>query len=97
MPEPPINHHVVPAEEMERLYREHNFEHKLSSCSKIPVDVAENPYHETFCCKKEIFRYIDSNHDEIALITMYTKKDLSIQQVISRLRIGNDVYDQQLL
>ena len=82
---------------MGRLFVESDFEQKLSSCRKEPVKTSRDQYHETFCCKKEIVKYFDSNDDELAILTIYTRKDMSIQRVISRLRIGNDVYDLKLL
>lgn len=82
---------------MERLFGEHKFEQKLPSCTTVPIPVPHDPYHETFCCKKEISRYIDENDEEIAIIAVYTRKDLSVQRVISKLRIGGEVYNQRLL
>ena len=54
--------------------------------------------HEIFCCQKEIFRYIDSNDDEVALVADFTRShDKSKQRVICRLRIGDHLYERKPL
>jgi hypothetical protein len=102
MTEPPnLNHHIVPADEMDKLYRENKFDEKLLLCQREPVEQQKTQavlMHETFCCRKVISRFIDpTSKDEIALIAEYIKLDQSKSRVISRLRIGNDVYNLKLL
>ena len=99
MQPPSLDHHITSAAEMETLYQQHDFDHQLASCHREAVEREKTEtelMHEIFCCKKEIFRFMDANGDEVALTTIYTKKNGSKNLIISRLRIANDVYDLKL-
>lgn len=85
---------------MERLFADPEFQEKLATC---PKELVEQPKteaeltHEIFCCRKDISRFIDpTSNAEIAVIAEYTKTDQSKSRVLSRLRIGNHVYDLRL-
>ena len=86
---------------MEAIFVEHKFEEKLQKCRKDSVGQQKTQgvlMHEAFCCKKDIFRFIEpETDDEIALIAEYIKLDQSKARVICRLRVGNDVYELKLL
>jgi hypothetical protein len=102
MPEPPkIRQLLASSEEMEALFIENRVEEKLPNCRREAVEQQKTQgvvVHEAFCCKKESFRFFDPvTDDEVALITWYTKLDNSKQRVISRLRIGEEIYELKLL
>jgi|SRR5580692_1113961 len=60
------------AEEMERLFRDNSFDEKLKTCDPLRFPEPQDIYHETFCCKRELVRYINTGGVEIALITYQT-------------------------
>jgi hypothetical protein len=98
---PEVRHHLILRKEMDALFTENRFETKLQSCRKEAIEQERTNatmLHETFCCKKEVFRFFDPDtDDEIALIAQYTKElDRSNDLIVCRLRIGDDIYDLKL-
>ncbi len=90
---------------MQRLYDENHFDAILDRCtaSEVPAPDAgtyELLLHETFCCKKRTIRYSDQDTgDELALISHVTPVPgvpWGPYRIISRLRIGNVVYEASL-
>ncbi len=99
MTEPPkLRYHRLSAQEMELLYQQNDFDGTLAVCSKLSFPEPQGQLHETFCCKKEIIRYIDSDDEERALIILQTDAHDSSKnrRILRRLRVGNDVYDLKL-
>ncbi len=87
---------------MQRLYNENGFDAILQRCIALEIEspdagTRELIMHEAFCCKKRTVRYCDAETgDEIALISHVTPASSNPRkpyQIISRLRIGDAVYE----
>jgi len=92
----------VEQSDLQRLYDANNFETVLKTCvaNEIPDPDAGTHkllMHEVFCCKKRTTRYSDAvTGDEIALIADVTPTGTNPRKpyrIISRLRVGNTVYE----
>ncbi len=80
---------------MENLVGDPAVQKKIDEC-QVQAIVPHN-LNVTLYAKKEISRFVDPiSDDEIALITKYTKHDQSTYSVVSRLRIGNIVYELKI-
>lgn len=89
---------------MQRLYDVHGFDTLLVSytASELPdpgAGTQELIMHEVFCCKKRTVRYCDAAGDERAIICWVTPARGTRREpykVVSRLRIGNIVYEARV-
>ncbi len=87
---------------MLRLYDENGFDARLDrfTAMEIPAPDAgtrERIMHEGFCCKKRTVRYSDAETGvEVALVAYVTPTPPNLRKpyrIISRLRIGDTVYE----
>ena len=91
----PPSPQLVSAEQLAQLFLQHGFDEKLERCKKLSSTEPQSAYHETFCCTRELVRYIDSANEEIAVVVFQTDShgDKSRnQRIIRRLLIGSDLY-----
>lgn len=87
---------------MIRLYDENRFDAHLKRCTTVEIPSPDAgtrglAMHEGFCCKKRTVRYFDAETGaEVALIAYVTPTPPNPREpyrIISRLRIGDTVYE----
>lgn len=84
---------------MELLYQQHRFDEITKQCDKFRYPEPQGLMHETFCCKKEVVRYVDRDtREEVAVITYQTDaQDASKnRRVIRKLKVANDIFALKL-
>lgn len=83
---------------MNKLFEDDaDLQKKIGECRVQTINVQENVKHESGTARKILSRFIDPfSDDEIATITAYEKSDGTKYSVISRLRIGNTVYELEI-
>jgi len=99
MAQPPeLNYLDVSPDEMVALVGDFGLEARLATFSQRRIPQQQDPYHEQFCCKKELVLLTDSNDDEIAIIIEQIHVDPSkgVVRTIAQIRVGNVVYRSRL-
>lgn len=81
---------------MEKIFAEDiALQKQIGDCRVKTIHVTALPPD---CTKKTISLFVDSvSEDEIALIVDSEKRDGTKSSVISRIRIGNTVYEREIL
>jgi hypothetical protein len=95
---PQLDHRVASAEEMKRLFADDSdLQKRIGECRIQVIQVRENI--APGIAKQTINRFLDPespDNDEIAIITDYEKLDGDKYTVVSKLLIGNLVYQHQI-
>jgi hypothetical protein len=85
---------------MLELYTNRGIAEYLDSCIKLPVVGPRDMMHETFCCKKRTFRYLDPNtRDEVALVSYVTDSTPLPKPgyiIVGRMLIDGQWYEEEL-
>ncbi len=79
---------------MTRLVRENRIEERMAEAAQQRIRQPQDPYHEQFCCRKELVLCTDNSGDEFAQVIeqVHADETKGTTRTFTQIRIGDTVY-----